>query len=193
MSTDPSLLIQIIENNGYWLMGFLMVVEGPIVTLLSAFAASFHYFNIWFVLLLSLIGDFAGDNFHYWLGRAIKSGMISSKKYKEKTLKNIRKKIDKNLYGTLLTAKIASPLAGLTIVIVGTMGVPYWKFIKNAMLASLPLILIYISLGYFFGSAIHEILIYVKRTELVIAIMIVSILLLVIAYKFLGPKLFKHF
>jgi hypothetical protein len=48
--------------------------------------------------------------------------------------------------------------------------ISYSSFIVAALAASLPLIIIYSSLGYFFGSIIQQILLYVKVTEYAIAI-----------------------
>ena len=53
--TDPAIL-GYIKTIGYPLMLLIMIVEGPIATLLAAFAASLGFFNIYLVFILSMLG-----------------------------------------------------------------------------------------------------------------------------------------
>lgn len=189
--SDPELLIKFIGSSGYFIMYILMSIEGPLITLISAFGVSFGYFNIWMVILLSILGNFTGDTIHFLMGRGIGKGIRKyNKGIKAGTINNLREKIHKNLFATILTAKIASPLAGVTIAMIGTMKeVSYLKFMKNSMLITIPLVIIYAALGYFFGTAIKEILQYIEATQIAIVIIIVSIILIVLCYKILLPKL----
>lgn len=63
--------IQIVEQltlYGYSIMLPLMILEGPIATIVSAFFASLGMFNVYVVLILSIFGDIFGDLILYWFG-----------------------------------------------------------------------------------------------------------------------------
>jgi membrane protein DedA with SNARE-associated domain len=49
-------------------MFILMALEGPVITIISSFGASFGYFNIGIVILLSILGDYVGDTFPFLFG-----------------------------------------------------------------------------------------------------------------------------
>lgn len=183
-------LVEFLKLNGYFAMFILMCIEGPVITLLSAFAASFNYFNIWIVVGLSILGDFVGDTFHYFLGRAIRAGFIKKGvSIKNTNARNLHQRIHKNLLSTLIIAKAASPIAGATIVVIGTTRVGYLRFIKNSFIATLPFTFTYIILGYFFGTGIKQILQYIELSQNSAAIAIVAVIILIIAYKLLSPKI----
>lgn len=54
---DPN-MVALIQTGGYFVMFGLMFLEGPIVTIASAFLASLGFFNIYIVALLGWLGDF---------------------------------------------------------------------------------------------------------------------------------------
>src|SRR4030042_6027943 len=60
--------MQFLPYWGYPVMFVLMVLEGPIVTIISAFFASLGFFNVFAVFALSVAGDVAGDIILYYIG-----------------------------------------------------------------------------------------------------------------------------
>lgn len=67
------------EISGYFFMFIGIIIEGPIVTSSAGFAASLGYFNVWIVLLLSVLGNLIGDIAHYFFGRFFRKKIIDKK------------------------------------------------------------------------------------------------------------------
>ena len=65
--SDPEFLSQI-RALGYPSMLVIMILEGPIMTMAGAFAASLGFFNILTVFALSMLGDILGDLILYLIG-----------------------------------------------------------------------------------------------------------------------------
>ena len=63
------MIIQFLSEYGYWIAFPLMIIEGPIVTLIASFMASMGVFDVWFVLFLSVLGDLIADIIFYGIGR----------------------------------------------------------------------------------------------------------------------------
>ena len=69
-------IFHFLQYYGYWLMLPLMIIEGPVVTLLSAMMASLGAFNIFVVFLLSIAGDLIGDVLFYYFGYRFGLGFV---------------------------------------------------------------------------------------------------------------------
>ena len=62
------ILVWIIEYK-YWIIFPLAVLEGPIITIISAFLASQGHIGIVPLFVVALSGDLVGDFLHYAFGR----------------------------------------------------------------------------------------------------------------------------
>src|SRR6185437_16550121 len=60
--------LQWILQHGYFFLFVLMLIEGPVITAAGAFAAALHYFNIWIILLLSILANLIPDLIYYAVG-----------------------------------------------------------------------------------------------------------------------------
>jgi len=65
------IFFEFLKHYGYWVMLPLMIVEGPVVTLFAAIMASLGAFNVWIVLVFSILGDLIGDAIFYGLAIAL--------------------------------------------------------------------------------------------------------------------------
>lgn len=68
MTLPDTELIHFFLAYGYWIALPLMVVSGPVATILMATAASFGYFNPYAVFGLGFLADLIGDTIYYFLG-----------------------------------------------------------------------------------------------------------------------------
>lgn len=58
-----------IDQYKYWVIFPLTIIEGPIVTIISAFLASEGRLNLGILFLVALSGDMIGDSMYYLFGR----------------------------------------------------------------------------------------------------------------------------
>lgn len=143
--------------HGYPLMFLAMLIEGPVVTAAASFAVAFGYFNIFAVFILSILGDMAADVVYYTVGYCGRImvvqkfgrhfGLTDERISKTEALLN--RHPNKTLVALKLTPVLSTP--GLTIV--GTSRMPLKKFITVCSVVILPKTILFMIIGYYFGSA----------------------------------------
>src|SRR3989344_4979465 len=69
MNLPDSPTLQFLIQYGYWFAIPIMIIEGPIATIVMAFFASFGYFNPFVVLFFSFFSDLISDSGFYAIGR----------------------------------------------------------------------------------------------------------------------------
>ena len=124
-------LLAFLQTHGYWIMFFIMIVEGPIVTYVAAFASSLGIFNIYLVLLLSILGNIAGDAFLFFIGRMGKK--LAVEKYARRfigkdRIDRIEKYLKSNPGKTLVVIKLTPPLPVPGLIISGALNIPSKTF-----------------------------------------------------------------
>ena len=172
---DSSNIITIFSSGhilyAYLIIFLIMILEGPLITMSAAFAASLGYTNIWIIFLLSFFADLVGDSLDYIIGYY--GGRKVIKKYnhifkiKKETLDKIELHFKKHLGKTLLIVKM-TPLAVPGLILAGVGKVPLRKYIKWCSIIILPRAIFFTGVGYFFGILINPIFKYYKITEFLI-------------------------
>ncbi len=163
---DGQIIIQFLTNHGYWILLPLMIIEGPIVTLVAALMASLGVFNIWIVFLLSVLGDMLGDVIFYGIGRW--KGMMFVQKFGRhigitKALVLKMEKYFKNHGGkTIVIVKSTTGLCWATFVAAGIVKMPFRKFVTYSILGGLVWSSFLVVMGYFFGYLYEQIADYIN-------------------------------
>ncbi len=184
-----------IQIQGYWIVFLLMLIEGPIVTMAAAFAASFDVFNIYVIFVLSFFGNLIGDMFWYFLGKSGRKSIIDKylekREIKSRAIRRIEKLLDENYFKALLLIKIVPslPVPGLIFT-----GMSRLK-LKKMIFATITINLIYCSsfvvIGYYFGSLIRSHLLDVKIFEIVV-ISIVVVVVAILFYRKYSSKFYNN-
>lgn len=153
---DGETIIQFLGNYGYWIILPLMIIEGPIVTIIAAFMASLGIFNIWIVLILSIIGDIVGDIILYGVGRAWGMTFVRRVgKYigiTESLVLKMEKFFEKHGGKTVFSVKTTTGLCWATWVAAGIVKMNFWKFIWYSFLGGIVWSAFLVFMGYFFGE-----------------------------------------
>lgn len=153
--------INIIRFWGYPAMFFLMVLEGPVATMSSAFLASMGYFNIGVVYILSVIGDMIGDAIFYYIGYRGGNKAINKAEKLLRLKKGLTKKLQdrfKTSGGKIVfTVKTTTGLSWITFITAGAVKMDFRRFLKFSFLGGLSWSAILVSLGLFFGFIIDRI------------------------------------
>ncbi len=168
---DPQILTYI-KTIGYPTMLILMTVEGPIATILAAFAASLGFFNIFIVFGLSMLGDILGDIILYIIGYAGGARILAKAERILKVKPEIVAKLEKLflLHGkkTIFAVKATTGLCWITFIAAGTVRMKFQKFFLGSFLGGIVWSSFLVAMGYFFGYAFEKINDYIEYAGIII-------------------------
>ena len=153
---DGQVIIQFLTDYGYWIILPLMIIEGPIVTILAAFMASMGIFGVFEVLVLSVIGDIAGDMMLYGVGRAW--GMTFVRKVgkymgiTESLVLKMERFFERHGGKTVFSVKSTTGLCWATWVAAGIVKMKFWRFVWYSFLGGIVWSSFLVFMGFFFGE-----------------------------------------
>lgn len=133
-----------------------MVIEGPLITIASAFAAAAGFFNVYIIFLLAVLADFEGDIVYYIIGYWGRIKFVEGYgKYiglNPSRVEKIGKLLSRNAWKTLLIAKVTPFLPTVVLTTAGIFKMPVKKYAKIVTAIILPKSLILVSIGFFAGK-----------------------------------------
>jgi len=158
LTTNNILLL--LFSYGYLIYFLLAVVEGPIVTIIAGLLISLKYFNFFLIYGLAILGDLFGDILYYQIGRfgrkrLTERGRLLSVKAEQ--VKKIEEHFKQHAGKTFLFAKWTHVVGAPILMAAGVTGVPLKKFIWFNFLGTVPKVLVFIAIGYYFGQAYQQI------------------------------------
>lgn len=166
-------IVQFLLTHGYFFMFFLMIVEGPIVTLAAAFLASLGHFSLVAVFIVSLAGDLIGDLFWYYLGRRYGMRFVRGPgRYigiSESMITRMKGFFASHGGKTIFSVKSTTGLCLVTFVAAGVVRMDLKRFLYFSLLGGLVWSGTLVIFGYFFGSLYTEIAQYISWAGWVIA------------------------
>jgi membrane protein DedA with SNARE-associated domain len=199
--TDFFTALSFAQTHGYILVFIIMVFEGPMITTAAAFAASLGFFNVWIILLLSLLGDLTGDALFYSIGSFSREALLDKYgKYMgiNKTIvRTIEKKLKEHFVKTFIFIKYTPILCMPGLIITGMLKIPLKKFFGWAFIITFPRNIFFTALGFYGGLAIVSILKYFKFAQYSVPVGILIGVLIYFAIKKLttsywtGKKIIK--
>jgi membrane protein DedA with SNARE-associated domain len=184
---DGQTITQFLTDYGYWILLPLMIIEGPIVTLIAAFMASMGIFNIYVVFFLSVLGDMLGDIVFYGAGRW--KGMIFVHKIgkhigiTEALVIKMEKFFVRHGGKTIVAVKSTTGLCWATFIAAGIVKMPFLKFVGYSFLGGIIWSAFLVFMGYFFGSLYEQIAEYINYAGIVIGSIAIAF--------FVGINMFK--
>lgn len=139
----------------YAIIFILMMVEGPITTVVVSFLSSQGVFNIGIIFLLAVLGDLVADIVLFYLGRSSKHKYFDKIKKKKHVGKRQIAKIKNHLkirpFVTIFVIKATGALAMAGLMIVGSSKMKTTNFILYSLIASAINKTVYASIGFFSG------------------------------------------
>lgn len=131
------------------------IPSGSILMAASAFA-KFGYFNIYLVIILSIIGNIVGDNLGYWLARIYGNEILCKIGFRRilesRSFKNIEEKFNKHP-GFIIFASRFEVLSTLSVnLLSGVSKTSYKKYLLHESIGSIVQVCFYSLLGYFFAD-----------------------------------------
>jgi membrane protein DedA with SNARE-associated domain len=158
---DQQQLFETLSMFGYPVMFLMMVAEGLVATIVSAFMASLGFFDIRVVAALSVLGDVLGDLIFYSLGRIW--GMRFVRRFgrhigiTESRVEAMRSYFMDHGGKTIFTVKSTTGLCWVTFVAAGIAGMPLRKFIAFSFLGGVLWSGLLVFLGYRYGLFLSQI------------------------------------
>lgn len=164
-------IVPLLIQYKYHLIFPIMVIEGPIVTVISAFLSSLGYFNVFAVYALAIIGDFVGDTLYYAAGYYGRKGFIDRWGHyigiTAKRVVRVEGHFHSHSGKTLVLGKLSQGIGAVILVAAGAVKMKYWKFIGYNMVATIPKSFILLLIGLYFGQAYAMISQYMDYTALI--------------------------
>ena len=181
---DLNPILQFISTYGYWIAIPVMIIEGPIITIVMGFLASLGLFNIFLVIALGVISDLISDTIYYWSGYhggpKVLEKLKISQLHKNNSLKELKSRFDEHPGKIFFSVKVLTGLAHSTFVLAGVTRVKYLRTIKFAFPGGIVWSTGLAALGYYFGQNATDISKFLSRT----GIILFCVLVVFLFYKF---------
>ncbi len=167
MEQTGQYIFEFLKTYGYWVILPLMILEGPVVTIIAAMLASLGAFNIFIVLFFSILGDIIGDAILYGLGYKFGMGFVRrAGKYigiTEKLVSRMEKYFEKHGGKTIFIVKSTTGLCWATFTAAGIVKMDFKKFLKNSFYGGIIWSGFLVAMGYFYGYLWREIHDYIDQ------------------------------
>lgn len=165
-----SLIFKLLFTYSYLILFPLIVIEGPVVTIIAGFLVSLGFMDFIPTYLTIVSGDLVGDMLYYsagrwWLNKAYK-GVVKFFGIDMKFVKKLETAIKKNKGPFLFFGKLSHALGGVILFAAGSAEIPVKDFMWFNFLATVPKSLILIAVGYYFGSTVSNFKKYLDFTVL---------------------------
>lgn len=183
MEQTGQLIFSFLQHYGYWVMLPLMIIEGPVATIIAAMLASLGAFNIFVVLLFSILGDIIGDVILFGLGYRYGMGFVRRVgKYigiTEKLVERMEKYFADHGGKTIFAVKSTTGLCWATFVAAGIVKMDFNKFVKYSIMGGIIWSGFLVAMGYFYGYLWRELKFYIAQAGWIIfGVAAVSIVLI---------------
>lgn len=194
LSTIPGGMI--LSNGGlagYIILFVLMFVEGPIATLLASFLSSIGIFNVFYVLILSFLGNMIPDTLLFLVGRYSRKRQVESLAEKfglsKKALLKLESGLKRHSIKTLVLLKSTKFISVFGIIVVGFLKLPSKKFFISAALFNFLFSIIFVSIGFFSGVAFGKVLTYSNYIGIFLFCAVVFVIILGVILKIIFRKI----
>ena len=193
MNLPDSPTLQFLIQNGYWIAVPIMIIEGPIATIIMAFFASFGFFDPFVILFFSFVSDLVSDSIFYAIGYY--NGSWFTRKFgkyfrlNERTSTVIQEFFHKHGGKSIFLAKILSGVVPPIFVVAGYSRMSLKKFYIFASIGGLFWSSMMVVLGFFFGSRLEGDFSNVTRLITGTGLVLALILVFLIVYKFYLHKI----
>lgn len=168
------------------------IPSGSLLMAASAYARFGSFFNIYYVIILSIIANILGDNLGYFIarmyGRRVLSRVGFRRILESKSFNNLENKFNKHP-GFIIFASRFEVLSTLSVnLLSGLSKTPYRKYLYHEIPGSVAQVCLYSMIGYLFADNWESINSTIGRVTLV-AILILILLIISISKKKVMKKL----
>ncbi len=173
--STPS-IIALLTAHRYAIYFPITIIEGPIVTIVAGFLSSLGYLDFLIIYLMAILGDLIGDVILYSIGHFGSKKILKNGKFlwiKSEQLVKIESHFQFHAGKTLLFGKWTQHLGTPILIASGMAKMPMNKFLTFNLAGTVPKVLIFLLIGYYFGQAYDKINNYLGYASISMAIAII--------------------
>ena len=182
-------------NHGYPIIFVGMLIEGPIITAAASFAVALKYFNLEIIFILAILGDLVADFAYYVIGYFGHITILKKHGHffgiSENKIEKLKNLLELHPGKILAAIKLAPFVPTPGLIIAGATHMSFKKFTIVSTLITLPKVIIFMVLGYYFGRAYDKISALAARGGYFIIIAASAIILVYLGYKKLTANISK--
>lgn len=195
-SQNLNTIIQFLMSHSYLFLFLFSCIEGSMVSTAAGVLARLGYFNIFIVLIISILGDLIPDIIYYYIGKNghnffKKKKIIGDNNSRFKNLINLKELSEKHPIKSLVFVKFSPFIGHFGLIAIGSFKPDVKKYIKNVFVISIFKSLFFVFLGYLSGSAYVYIVKLINSVEKGVLIAIVIVVIGFILYKIFMKKELK--
>lgn len=180
----------------YLLLVPIVMIEGPIATIITGFLASFGLMNPYLAYPLIVVGDVLGDSLYYAFGRFGSKALLRGwGKYIGFTLERVEKLKEhfrKHAGKTLLLGKLTHFLGAGVLVAAGMAMMPFFPFVGYSILGTIPKSFLLFVVGFYFGQAYILINHYLDYAAFGMLVLVLLLFLFYYFYTHFGKKISRR-
>jgi membrane protein DedA with SNARE-associated domain len=169
----------LIQDYGYWAVLLGTFFEGETVLILAGFASYQGYLNLTYVIIMALIGSFAGDQFFFRLGRLQKKIWFIKGAVWETRSRKAKRLLENHQILIILSSRFLYGMRMLLPYMIGMSRVKTSRFVLLDFIGALVWATLIGSLGYLFGNVMVLIMGNIKKYELMIMAIVIGLGLLI--------------
>lgn len=141
-------LTAVLTTHGYLILFPIIVLEGPVATIISGFLVSVGIFNLLLTYLVVVAADLTGDMFYYAVGKSWFRSLVA------KRFKKLKGAYAKHKGKILFFGKLSSFIGPTVMLGAGAISVPFGEFMYLNFVGSLFKSILLILVGYYAGGAL---------------------------------------
>lgn len=189
-------IFNLIYTYSYAILFPLVVIEGPVITVIAGFLASTGFLDPIPAYATILVANMTGDIIYYAAGRWWFKGSIKKLtdffKISPERIERIQDKLKRHSGKVLFFGKLSHVFGGLILVASGMAEIPVKKYLFFCFLAEAPKSLILLGVGYFFGSTITNYGKYVNFTLVGLIILTAILIGIYAGVSYVSNKFFSN-
>lgn len=152
LSATPTDLFNLLLQYKFLIIFPLAVVEGPILSVICGFLISLGLLSLPSTLFLIVFGDLVGDTLYYFVGKW--GRRLFAKRLHATKLDTHFKKHSRR---TIIFGKIAHGAGSFILIAAGAAHTPFGEFLLFNLIPTIPKMLFFLAIGYFFGAQYQRI------------------------------------
>jgi membrane protein DedA with SNARE-associated domain len=166
---------ELVSNYGYWAIGIGTFLEGETILILGGLSAHRGYLVLPWVIVCAFAGSFCGNQLYFHIGRRNGEKFLAKRPVWQAKSARVLGLAEKHQTGLILGFSFMYGVRTVTPFLLGVAGVSPIRFLLLSMLGTLAWAITLGCLGYFFGYALESMLGNLKKYELQIFSVLVSI------------------
>lgn len=184
-TADLNWFLHLFGIYSYFALFFLIILEGPMVTVLSGLAVSLGVMNFFVTYAVIIIADLVSDILYYSLGKWFDGShkkFLNFFKIQPSKAKNLEDAFHRHKGKVLFLGKMSNLFGGFVMYVAGSIGIPFGEFMTLNFIGSVPKFLALLLAGFFFGKAIIGL---GSNADLFLTIGLIGLAVIVIGFYFL--------